>query len=291
MSGSEESAAVSPTAHYTGETWVRNGLSHPELATWQGRALRRALALPNAASKAVGGPTLEGLLLARHRIIDSRLDELIQGGVGQVVEIACGMSPRGWRFSERYGDRLTYVEADLPAMAQRKREALARIGSLGDRHRVAELDVLRDGGPGSLESLVEELDPAGGLAIVTEGLLTYLDDDTVDALWARLARALGRFERGVYLSDLRFARRDRGVPERAFDVILGAFVRGKVHAYRGDESTAEASLRAAGFEEARLHRGDEHPAAAEAREDPGAGAICIIEAVASGSAAGVKTGA
>jgi O-methyltransferase involved in polyketide biosynthesis len=280
MSGSGESAAVSPTAHYTGETWVRNGLSHPELATWQGRFLHGALALPNAASRAVGGPSLEGLLLARHRIIDAILDELVQGGVGQVVEAACGMSPRGWRFSERYGDRLTYVEADLPAMAQRKREALARIGSLGDRHRVADLDVLRDGGPDSLDSVIEGLDPAAGLVIITEGLLTYFDDDTVDALWARLAKALGRFETGVYLADLRFARPHRGISERAFDMVLGAFVRGKVHAYRGDEATAEAALRASGFKQARLHRGDEHSAAAEVRGDPGAGVLCIVEATA-----------
>jgi O-methyltransferase involved in polyketide biosynthesis len=274
------SAAVSPTAHYTGEAWVKNGLSHPDLATWQGRLLHGALALPNAASRKLGGPTLEGLLLARHRIIDARLEELIDGGVNQVIEIACGMSPRGWRFAQRYGDRLTYIEADLPAMAQRKREALERMGSLGDHHRVVELDVLRDGGPGSLEALAGDLDPAGGLAIVTEGLLTYLDDATVDSLWARFAKVFGRFDRGAYLSDLRFARRDRGTPERAFDVILGAFVRGKVHAYRGDERTAEAALRAAGFKEARLHRGDEHPAAAEAREDPGSAVVCIVEAVA-----------
>jgi O-methyltransferase involved in polyketide biosynthesis len=278
VTGSEGSGAVSPTAHYTGEAWIRNGLSHPELATWQGRLFHRAMALPIAASKAVGGASLDALLLARHRIIDSILEDWIEGGGSQVLEVACGMSPRGWRFSERYGDRLTYIEADLPAMARRKREALARMGSLSDRHRIADLDVLRDGGPGSLEALVETLDPAAGLAIVTEGLLTYLDDETVDALWARLARALGRFDQGVYLSDLRFARPDRGAPERAFDVILGAFVRGRVHAYRGDESTAAATLRATGFGEARLHRGDEHPAAAEVHGDPGAGVVCVIEA-------------
>jgi hypothetical protein len=78
---SEGSAAVSPTAHYTGETWVRNGLSHPQLATWQGRVLHRGCALPFAVSKRLGGPTLEGPLLARHRIIDSILDDLIRGGV------------------------------------------------------------------------------------------------------------------------------------------------------------------------------------------------------------------
>lgn len=278
MNDTEASKAISPTAHYTGETWVRNGLSHPQLATWEGRAFHRALALPLAASRAVGGPTLEGLLLARHRIIDALLEDLIEAGVSQVLEVACGMSPRGWRFSERYGGRLTYVEADLPAMAQRKREALERMASLSDHHRVADLDVLRDGGRGSLESLAETLDPEAGLAIVTEGLLTYLDDETVDALWARIARVLGRFNRGAYLSDLRFAKRDRGLPERAFDVILSAFVRGKVHAYRGDEATAEAALQEAGFRQARLHRGDEHPAAADARRDPGAGVVCIIEA-------------
>ena len=278
--GGSESAAVSPTAHYTGETWVRNGLSDPRLGTWQGRALHRALALPLAASRTLGGPTLDGLLLARHRIIDAILDDLIAGGVSQVIEVAAGMSPRGWRFSERYGERLTYVEADLPGMAGRKREALARMGSLGERHRVVDLDVLREGGPESLEALAGTLDPDAGLAIVTEGLLTYFDDATVEALWVRLARILAGFETGVYLSDLRFARPERGLPERAFDLILSAFVRGKVHAYRGDEATAAAALREAGFERARLHRGDEHPAAAEVHADPGAGVVCILEATA-----------
>lgn len=281
MAGSEgSSGAISPTAHYTGETWVRNGLSHPGLATWQGRLFHDTLALPNAVSRMLGGPSLEGLLLARHRIIDALLDDLIQGGVSQVIEAACGMSPRGWRFSKRYGDELTYVEADLPAMSQRKREALARMGSLDERHRVVDLDLLRDGGPGSLESLVETMDPAKGLAIITEGLLVYLGDATVEALWARLAKALRPFSTGVYLSDLRIARPRRGTAERAFELLLGAFVRGKIHPYRGDEDSADAELRTAGFEQVRLHRCDEHPAAGDARNDAGAGMLSIIEAAA-----------
>ncbi|HYQ79080.1 MAG TPA: class I SAM-dependent methyltransferase [Solirubrobacterales bacterium] len=273
-----DSETISPTAHYTGETWVRNGLSHPELGTWQGRALHRAMALPLTASKTLGGPTLNGVLLARHRIIDSILEDQIRGGVGQVLEIACGMSPRGWRFSERFGDRLTYVEADLPGMAQRKREALGRMQALSDRHRVVDLDVLQEGGPGSLEALTETLDPAKGLAIVTEGLLSYLDDDTVDALWARIAKVLEPFSKGLYLSDLRFESQDQGIPERAFGLILGAFVRGKIHTYPGDEASAEAALRSAGFKQVQLHRGDQHPAAGDARNDPGASMISIIEA-------------
>lgn len=278
VTGSEGSGAISPTAHYTGETWVRNGLSHPRLATWQGRVLYDGFALPIAVSRALGGPVLKGLLLARHRIIDAILEQRIEGGTAQVLEIACGMSPRGWRFSERFGDRIAYVEADLPGMAQRKREALAEMGSLNEHHRVVDLDVLQEGGPGSLEDLVETLDPDKGLAIITEGLLTYLDDETVEGLWSRFATALGRFDQGTYLSDLRFAKQDRGNWERAFDLVLGAFVRGQVHAYRGDERSAETELHAAGFDQVTLHRGDQHPAAGDARKDPGAGVICVIEA-------------
>ncbi len=33
------SDAISPTAHYTGQVWARNGLSHPRLGTREGRVL------------------------------------------------------------------------------------------------------------------------------------------------------------------------------------------------------------------------------------------------------------
>lgn len=281
MNASEgSSGAISPTAHYTGETWVRNDLSHPGLATWQGRLFHGALALPNALSRSLGGPSLDGLLLARHLIIDALLEELVRGGVSQVIEAACGMSPRGWRFSERFGEELTYVEADLPAMARRKREALAKMGSLGERHRVVGLDLLQAGGPGSLESLVETMDPARGLVIVTEGLLTYFDDATVEGLWARLASALRPFSTGAYLADMRVGRTDPGIAERAFGLLLSAFVRGRVHAYRGDEDFTESGLRAAGFRQVHVHRCDEHPAAAPVSDQAGAGMLSIVEAVA-----------
>lgn len=279
MAGRERSSgAISPTAHYTGETWVKNGLSHPRLATWQGRLFHATMALPNALSRKLGAPSLDGVLLARHRIIDALLEGLIAGGVSQVIEGACGMSPRGWRFSERYGDALTYIEADLPPMAQRKREALAQMGSLGEHHRVADLDILRDGGPDSLESLVGTMDPAKGLVIITEGLLTYFDNETVEALWARLARMLRPFATGAYLADLRVG--SPGTTERAGALLLSAFVRGRVHAYPGDEASAAEALRSAGFTQATLHRCDEHPAAADVTRKASAGMLSIIEAVA-----------
>ncbi len=143
-----DSDRISPTAHYTGFVWARNGLSHPELSTREGRVLYESVRPAMIANRALGGAQLEYYLLARHRAIDLLLERAIEKrGVAQVIEVACGLSPRGWRFSQRYGQRLTYIEADLPAMARRKRQALERMGSLSASHRVEVLDALHDDGP------------------------------------------------------------------------------------------------------------------------------------------------
>jgi O-methyltransferase involved in polyketide biosynthesis len=248
------SETISPTAHYTGYVWARNGLSHPELATTEGRILFESLRPMMIVSGAVGGPSLEPYLLARHRAIDALLSSAIEEhGVSQVVEVASGLSPRGWRFANRYGDRLTYVEADLPDMAERKRAALARIGSLSASHRVQELDALRDDGPGSLAELATELDPAQGLAIITEGLLGYLDTDSVLGIWGRFARTLHGFAGGRYISDLHLGDVQTAAI-RAFRVLLSAFVRGRVHLHFSSAADAEAALRAAGFDSAEVRR-------------------------------------
>lgn len=239
---------IGPTAHYTGYVWARNGLSHPELETNEGRILFDALQPAMLASTALGGPRLEAYLLARHRALDVLLERAIEAGqVSQVIEVAAGLSPRGWRFARRYGERITYVEADLPAMAARKRLALERIGPLSDHHRVCEVDALRDGsGPGSLAAIAGELDRSDGLAIVTEGLLGYLPTDAVLALWRRFARTLSRFPAGVYISDLHLGGAVTP-PVRAFRLALSAFVRGRVHLHFQDARDAEAELAAAGF--------------------------------------------
>jgi O-methyltransferase involved in polyketide biosynthesis len=248
---------ISPTAHYTGEVWRRNGLSHPWLATREGRAMVDALHPLMSASARFGGPSLENYLMARHRAIDALLADAVQRhGITQVVEVAAGMSPRGWRFANEYGDRLTYVEADLPAMAARKRRALKRIGSLSERHRVVDLDARRAGGPGSLAELAASLDPGAGLAIITEGLLGYLPRPEVVDLWTRFAATLGGFTGGRYISDLHLGSATSAVV-RAFRLGLSAFVRGRVYLHFEDAAEAEGQLRACGFAAAAVRPADQ----------------------------------
>ena len=248
------SEAISPTAHYTGYVWARNQLSPPELGTREGRVFYESLRAPMVVSEVLGGGTLEAYLLARHRAIDALLERAIdEHGVTQVLEVAAGMSGRGLRFTRRYGERLRYVEADLPAMAARKRRALERLSAISPRHRVEELDALSDTGPRSLAQLVQTLNRDGGLAIITEGLLGYLEPSDVRALWRRFAGALATFTPGVYISDIHIGE-VHNLRVKAFRLVLAAFVRGPVHLHFGHQPEVVAALKEAGFASAHIHR-------------------------------------
>jgi O-methyltransferase involved in polyketide biosynthesis len=247
------SETISPTAHYTGYVWARNGLSHPEFETVEGRVLFETLRPAMTVNALLGRGTLESYLLARHRAIDALLKGAIEEhGIRQVIEVAAGLSPRGWRFKQRYGAELTYIEADLPGMAQRKREALERIGSPNDRHLVRELDALSDSGPASLPAVAAELDPDKGLVIITEGLLGYLPTDAVLDIWGRFAGVLEGFSAGRYISDIHIgAVQDTTV--RAFRLLLSAFVRGRVHLHFDSPGEVVDALRDSGFAGARVN--------------------------------------
>jgi O-methyltransferase involved in polyketide biosynthesis len=271
--------SISPTAHYTGYVWFAHGHSHEAFATRRGRLMYQALRAPNAAAHAVGLPTLEGMLLARHRLIDLRLAQAIDAGeISQVVEVAAGLSPRGWRFRTRYQDRITYVEADLPAMIANKRRVLATLGGETAHHRTVEIDALRDDGHTSIDAICATLDPNGGTAIITEGLLNYFDRSNVVAMWRRFARALAQFPRGLYLSDLIMREGNQGPLVQGFGALLGVFVRGRVHVDFANALDVEATLGAAGFDGVVLDPRDfafELPKL----ETAGAGRVRIIEAI------------
>jgi len=271
--------SISPTAHYTGYVWFAHGHSHEAFATRAGRLMYRALRAPSAAAHAVGLPTLEGMLLARHRLIDLRLAQAIDAGeVSQVVEVAAGLSPRGWRFRTRYGEKLTYIEADLPAMIANKRRVLAELGGESDHHRTVEIDALRDDGPTSIAAICAGLDPTRGTAIITEGLINYFDRANVVAMWRRFARALEPFPRGLYLSDIVLRQDNRGPFVTGFGMLLSVFVRGRTYLDFANAADAEATLAAAGFD-AVVHDPRDFAFELPRLETAGAGRVRIIEAL------------
>lgn len=274
-----DSASISPTAHYTGYTWYRHGLSHPALATTEGRWMHAFLMPLTALAQAAGAPTLQGMLLARHHVMDHLLAAAVEEGrVAQIIEVAAGLSPRGWQFKRRFGSRLRYIEADLPDMACRKRAMLKQAGLETPGHEVVELDALADEGPASLQALAAELDAKQGLAIVTEGLINYFSTDEVCGMWRRFAAALAGFPHGLYVSDLHMANVNRGVLTEGFMAVLSTFVRGRVYRHFNSSEEACAKLREAGFHQAAVHLPADVLLKLQLPVLPGADLVRVIEA-------------
>jgi O-methyltransferase involved in polyketide biosynthesis len=252
MPSAPDTSRISPTAHYTAYVWHRHGMSTPELATSKGRALYYVLQAANRALAMGGQADLESMLLARHRVIDFLLKEAIDDGrVGQIVEVAAGLSPRGLRMRRRHPE-ITYVEGDLPQMIDNKKRLIG--GKLSEGHRLVGINALADSGPGSLDELADTLDTTRGVAVITEGLLPYFDGPTVSDIWRRIHSFMSRFSEGLYLSDY-YLRRDslRVVGVRPMSKLLGWFVDGGVHLSLQEESDLYAGLGQAGLSDVNIH--------------------------------------
>ncbi len=278
---SDNPARISPTAHYTAMTWYRSGWSHPAFVTPLGHALHAVAAPVNAAWRWRHAQTdLDAMLRARHLALDTLLEQALDSGeVGQVVEIAAGLSPRGWRFCARHPE-LRYVEADLPAMAARKREVLDKHGLSSPNHRVVALDARLDEGPGSLSALAEQhLDPDKGVAVITEGLLSYLPKEAVEGLWTRTARLGARFPVGLYLSSVHTEAESGTVgAARWFRQVLAVFSRGAVSLHFPDANATAEALQEAGFASSSVHWPTEVLDGPDAPPRPGSQFLRIIEA-------------
>ena len=203
MKDKQDTSSISFTAHYTGFVWYRFGLSHSAFATRQGCTYFQLLRPFEVAARKVIGSDIKTTLLQRHHLIDRELGQLIQEYPDiQVVELACGLSPRGWRIHGRYPN-VTYLEADLQDMAARKRTLLNELDSLDSRHKVLVCNILVEDSAESLESMLKrELDPQKPVVVITEGLVNYFHLEEIQGFWQRLAKALQGFPMGFYLTDL-----------------------------------------------------------------------------------------
>lgn len=202
MKNKNDTSSISFTAHYTGYVWQHYGLSEPAFATAQGRTYYALLRPFEYLARHIIGSDIKTTLLQRHFLIDRELEKRIaENPQTQVLEIACGLSPRGHRFTRKH-PQLVYVEADLPGMVTRKRALLSALDSLHTRHRITVCNILENGND-SLEAVIaREFDTARPLIIITEGLVNYFDLPTISSVWQRMAAALKPFPQALYLTDV-----------------------------------------------------------------------------------------
>lgn len=275
-----DTSSISFTALYTGHVWLRHGLSMPAFHTAGGSVLYHALAPFETVGRLVAGGNIRTFLLQRHYLIDHLLERAIrEQGVDQVLEIACGLSPRGARFRARHPG-LTCIEADLPGMAARKERLLEENGLLSARHRVVPVNVFEREGPLALEAVLAQLDRSRPVVVITEGLVNYFPTEVIAGVWTRLAAALAAFPAATYLTDNYPLYRDHPLRRTmgALGRMLGTVSRSRVRFHFDSDDEARACFRAAGFAEVVIHDPPDYYAQTSMPRSRGASFVRIIEA-------------
>ncbi|WP_192497332.1 class I SAM-dependent methyltransferase [Halospina sp. K52047b] len=278
---SDDTASISFTGLYTGEVWRRNDLAPQWLGSGAGPWLYRGLVPVEWLSRTLGGSNLRTILLQRHRIMDHLLERWIrEEGVTQVLEIASGLSPRGHRFRQCFPE-LTYVETDMPGMAERKRRALEQEGALSEGHQVVPLNVFHREGPESMESVVEQcFRPGEPIVVITEGLTSYFTLEDMVPFWERIAALGARHPGSRYLMETYLVPRS-GAFSRAIRMganALGRLSDSDVTFHFADAGEVERVFRGAGFAGVRVHDPAEYREYVELPSNRGDAVVRVVAA-------------
>ncbi|MBO6151200.1 MAG: class I SAM-dependent methyltransferase [Acinetobacter sp.] len=187
---------ISFTAHYTGYIWYSMGISHPVFATSKGKMLAKLVhPLESWAEKFVGG-SMRTTLKQRHSMIDQHLIQLIEQHPDlQVLEIASGLSPRGWNFRQKFPN-IDYRELDLPDMARVKTQALQKIDC--NSPEVLSVDLFT----ADFEQAFQVFDPTRPLVVISEGLINYFNKNMLLQLLHAISHYGQNFKELHYLTDL-----------------------------------------------------------------------------------------
>lgn len=253
-STSTDTSRISVSAHYTGYIWFKHGLSAKGFVTRAGQFANATLAPVNALLRKLAGADIDIFLLQRHSVIDYQVKELIeQEGVTQIVELACGLSPRGYRLKQAY-PHLKYIEGDLVGMATRKQTLLENIGR-ADGHEVRECNILNETGSASIAALLDDLDPEQPTLIITEGLVNYFELDDIREVWRRMAEGLKIFPKGWYVTDLYpdFADHPSYRYVKFAQKLVGLFTRGTWPLHFSSDNAIKEGFKEDGFSTVEVH--------------------------------------
>lgn len=177
---------LSITALYTAHAWSWAAFPHAHLLI--DHHTRTAFRLTNAIVDFArwwrpDAPSLRHSLAQRHQVIDALTVGLAHG---QVVELACGLSPRCLTLSADPATRC--LEVDLPHVIDHKRQRL--LTTPEGRAALDRPNLQLLAGDVRTLDLSTWLDPNLPVTVTAEGLLMYFDGQTRRAVWSRIAEAL-----------------------------------------------------------------------------------------------------
>lgn len=251
-----DTSSISFTALYTGHVWYANGMSAPAFHNTGGSVLYHALMPFEFIGKKLAGGDIKTFLLQRHLIIDHLVEKAIkEDGVEQILEIACGMSPRGTRLCEKF-PQIKYIEADLPGMAAKKHRLLTNENQLSAQHQVVPLNIFSQDSSDALDVVMKKgFDSSKPVLVITEGLVNYFSLSTIDQFWRRLQLILKSYPTGIYLTDNYPLFHDHPL-HRTMKVLggmLGAVSRSQVSFHFDSDASSQQHFDAIGFANTTIH--------------------------------------
>lgn len=245
------------TALYTAQTWEWAGFDAADLLTGPRTraAFRWTNVLHNLARRfRPDAPVLSSSLAQRHQCIDALVE---QAGNPVVLEIAAGLSPRGVSMSA--DPALSYIEVDLPVVADFKRKRLGQSEAGAAALRRDNYTLLG----GDVRTLdLHELVGERAVTVVIEGLFMYFEPEEQRVLWARLHDLVAAHPSSLLIFDL--TPKSEEPPPGWLGRLLGGLMRlstrgrGFADAPR-TRTSIEADLAQAGFTSVHTHEPNNPP--------------------------------
>jgi O-methyltransferase involved in polyketide biosynthesis len=192
---------ISPTAHATSYAWDLLDIPYSKYFTDPNYKLffkiLRFFAFPYFANKK--NDYIYFMLEPRHRAIDYFITSKFP--YNQIIEFACGLSPRGMKFAE--DKEITYIESDLPKMLEMKKQKVEEIYQKKNikrpNHQFIATDLLTDNVSEVVSPLINKNEK---LIVITEGLTPYFDMEHLKKIFINIYRILKDNGGGVYITDI-----------------------------------------------------------------------------------------
>lgn len=195
------SEKISPTAHLTSHAWDFLGISNAKYFVNPKYKFilntLRSIGFPIFANKR--NDYIYYMLEPRHRAIDYFI--FSKFGYKQVLELACGLSPRGMTFAEN--PEFNYIETDLPKMLEMKKNLVVNTYKEKNiqrkNHNFVSLNILEEE---ITKKLAGYLNPKEKTVVISEGLTPYFDMEHLRKIFTNVANFLKANDGGVYICDI-----------------------------------------------------------------------------------------
>lgn len=136
--------------------------------------------------------TIPGILLhyiVRKRYLEDVARECLANGIKQIVILGAGFDTLAWRLHREYSD-VCFIELDHPTTQQDKEQVLHKHSNIQPNLHFIPIDLAQTSSEGSLLSCPHYNRAARSL-FIAEGLLMYLEPETVSSIFEFVAKHTG----------------------------------------------------------------------------------------------------